>query len=88
MVNDGYCLMPVVNLISNIGTEQSTHDMTSVADVLELKTCTLPEKLQFPMQKNPVAFEAEKEAYRVFYRKKNLILRVYEKLSKMLSGKK
>ena len=88
MINHGYCLMPVVNLISNIGTEQSTHDMTSVADVLELKTCTLPEKLQFPMQKNPVAFEAEKEAYRVFYRKKNLILRVYEKLSKMLSGKK
>jgi GR25 family glycosyltransferase involved in LPS biosynthesis len=88
MVNHGHCLMPVVNLISNIGTEQSTHDMSSVSDVLELKTCTLPEKLQFPTQKNSVAFKAEEEAYRIFYKKKHLVLRVYEKLLKMLSGKK
>ena len=87
MAQNGLCVSPVCNLISNIGMEQSTHDMDSVSDVLGLKTFILPEKLNFPLQKVSFSLEAEKKAYHVFYKKQNIFLRVFNKFSKILFGK-
>ena len=87
MVNGGLCVSPVQNLISNIGAEQSTHDMESVSNVMELQTFALPEKLEFPSERTIETAAIEAETYRVFYRKKPFILRVLEKAAKILAGR-
>ena len=87
MVQNGWCVSPVRNLISNIGVEQSTHDMDSVSNVLDLQTFTLPEKLDFQKERTSFAAEIESQTYQIFYRKKPLIQRVFEKAVKILSGK-
>ena len=64
MACGGWCLSPAVNLITNIGVQQSTHDMTSVADLTEQSACELPEKLVFPRERNVAAAGFEREASR------------------------
>lgn len=87
MVNRAWCVAPVRNLISNIGTEQSTHDMGDVADLLGTETFDLPETLNFPTARNSAVLEIENKTYRRFYQKKHLLLRIWEKISKIFSGR-
>ena len=88
MANGGRCLSPVCNLISNIGAEQSTHDMGSVSNVLNLETDELPDRLVFPDQINTLAAAVEKRNYRIFYKKKNIFIRIVQKLFRILFKKK
>ncbi len=86
MVNKAWCISPICNLISNIGAEQSTHDMENVAELLGSKTFDMPEILNFPTARGDDPLEIESEAWRRFYKKKNLFLRIIAKISKVFSG--
>jgi len=86
MVNKGWCISPIRNLISNIGAEQTTHDMGNVTDLLGSKTFDMPEILNFPIARENEPLEIENEVYRKFYRKRNLISRIIAKVSKIFSG--
>lgn len=82
MVNQAWCVSPVRNLISNIGTEQSTHNMENVAGLLGTETFKLPKTLNFPKTREDAPLEIEKETYSRFYKKKNLLTRIFAKISK------
>jgi len=86
MVNNAWCVSPVRNLVSNIGAEQSTHDMKDVAEFLCTQTFDMPEMLNFPISGEHCSLEIERDAYRMFYKKKNLFLRIFAKISKIFSG--
>ena len=86
IVNKAWCVSPVRNLISNIGTEQSTHDMGSVADLLGTQTFKMPDTLVFPKNRVNAALEIEGETYRRFYKKRNLFLRIFDRITKIFSG--
>ena len=86
MVNNAWCISPIRNLISNIGAEQSTHDMDNVADLLGSKTFDMPEILNFPSERENKPLEIESEVYRKFYRKRHLFFRIFAKISKIFSG--
>ena len=68
MACGGWCLSPAVNLITNIGTQQSTHDMALVADLTEQAVYELPENLVFPRERDTAAAELEREAFRKIYK--------------------
>lgn len=85
MINKGWCVAPVSNLISNIGSEQSTHDMEGVADLLDQETFSLPEILRFPVERTSSCLEIEAETYHRVYRKKSIFSRIYAKVSNIFS---
>lgn len=86
MANKAWCISPIRNLISNIGTEQSTHDMGTVADFLEAEIFDMPDQLNFPATREHRHLDIESEAYRRFYKKRNILLRILTKVIKIFSN--
>ena len=84
MVRNGWCLSPACNLISNIGTEQSTHDMTSVADVLGTDTKQLGDELKFPTEREAQTLLLENKVFRFFWAKSSVFNRVLKKIKQIL----
>ena len=76
MVNRAWSVSPARNLISNIGTEQSTHDMDSVASVIELLMHEMPEKLLFPVQRDSKFIFFERKIFDLFWTKSSFFKRI------------
>lgn len=79
----GWCLSPVRNLITNIGTQQSTHDMDIVSDAMGQTAYSLPEKLVFPGERHPAAEKIEEDVFRRFYAVPPLSKRLVNRGSKL-----
>lgn len=77
MVNGAWCVSPARNLISNIGTEQSTHDMDSVSNVIELFVHKMPEKLLFPVQRDSEFICFERKIFKLFWEKSSFFKKIY-----------
>lgn len=73
-----WCVSPIHNLITNIGREQSTHDMNSVSGMLGFPVEELPETLLFPKSRFQELPELEKQIYDTFWRKSNLMKRLQQ----------
>ena len=76
MVQNSWCVSPVCNLISNIGTEQSTHDMDSVSDVIELVVHKMPDTLVFPTEREEKYLLTEQKIFDLFWKKISLLQRI------------
>lgn len=83
MTHKAWCVSPTHNLITNIGIDQSTHDMENVASLLNTTTFKMPKVLNFPTSRNSQLLEIEQETYLKFYKKKNIISRIFSKISKI-----
>lgn len=83
MINKAWCVSPIRNLISNIGEEQSTHDMGNVAQLLNTETFPMPDNLIFPTQREHELLDIEKETYLRFYKKRSILFRIFSKISKI-----
>ena len=84
MINGAWCVSPVKNLVSNIGTEQSPHDMDSVSNVIELFVYKMPEKLLFPVRRDPEIYFFERKIFNLFWKKSSFFKKVCSFLSSKL----
>lgn len=63
LAQHAWCLTPAGNLISNIGRDQSTHDMEAVSRMLDLSIENLPGELRFPTERFSDTAPLEKQVY-------------------------
>lgn len=86
MAQGGWCLSPTCNLISNIGTEQSTHDMESVSDVMSLKAGDFDKEMLFPQERCPGISAVENKVFNLFWAKKNFFCRIFNYIKNKIFG--
>ena len=82
MACGGWCLSPVGNLITNIGMQQSTHDMEVVSSVLGQAAYSLPSDLVFPRERLLAAEKIEHDVYEKIYALPSLSERLVKRIAK------
>ncbi len=85
LMHGGAALTPQANLISNIGAEDSTHDMPDLHKKQPLPATAMPDGMNFPAE---IVFDDLRDDFIFdrFYRKPPLLSRATAKIRKILCG--